>query len=374
MSFRRAAGAARAGICRVPRALLILFSVASIAAFSCSCGGSSKSDATHNAYLTLPQKGNVALLHINDSSGAISVVSQTAPVVGTSPNGLALDPGKKFLYVSNGSPANTVTVFNIDSDGTLTQNGNALPVGSGPRSMVVDPSGKFLLITNTFDNNVSVFSLGSGALTLVGSFPTDKSPNEMIFFPSGEFVYISNSTGFITAYAFNSANGSMTPVPGSPFPSGGGLAGLAIDQSKHFLFAANAADNTVSVFTIDSASGALHQISGSPVPAGTGPRALTMDNTNAFLYVANQGSGNISAFSLDPSTGTLVPLTGSPFSAGTEPIFIMAEPAGGFIYVGNQKSTNISSFSYDTGTGKLTGVTGSPFTAPSAPGSMVIVH
>ena len=373
MSFRRAADAARAGIFRVPRRLLLVLSFSAMAALSVSCGGSAKSDATHQAYLTLPQKGNVALLHINDSSGAISVVSQTAPVVGTSPNGVALDPGKKFLYVSNGSPANSVSVYNIGGDGTLTQNGNALPVGSGPRFMVVDPSGKYLLITNSFDNNVSVYSLGSGTLTLVGNAPADKNPNELVFFPSGEFVYVSNSTGFISAYAFNSGNGNMTPVPGSPFPSGGGLAGLAIDQTKHYLFAANATDNTVSVFTIDSGTGVLHRISGSPFPAGTGPRALTMDTTNAFLYVANQGSDNVSAFSLDPATGTLIPITGSPFSAGTEPIFIVAEPAGGFIYVGNQKGTNITSFSYDA-TGKLTAVSGSPFTVPSAPGALVIVH
>ena len=375
MSFHRAAGAALAGRSCVSRVWIAVLIVIAVTGFSTSCGSSSKSSATHNAYVTLPQTSNVALVRINDSTGAISVISKTTPVQGTSPTGVALDPSKKFLYVSNGSPANTVSVYNIAGDGTLTLSGAAIPVGSGPRSLVIDPSGKYLLITETFDNKVSVYSLGSGTLTLVGRFDADRNPNELTFFPSGEFVYVSNSTGFITAYAFDSTTGSLTEVPGSPFPSGGGVAGLELDKSRQFLFAANATDGTVSVFTINPGTGALAQISGSPFPAGSGPRALTVDTTNAFLYVANQGSNDISAFTLNASTGALTAISGSPFTAGTQPVFIMAEPAGGFIYVGNQGSTNLSSYSFDTTTpGKLDPVSGSPFTVGSAPGGMVIVH
>jgi 6-phosphogluconolactonase len=374
MDFRRAAGAARAGKYRVRQIFLTLVAVVALAGLSVSCGNSSKSSASHNAYVTLPQKGNVALLHINDSTGAISLIAQTASVIGTQPTGLALDPSKKFLYVSNGSPANTVSIYSIAGDGTLTQTGAAIPVGSGPRSLVMDPSGKYLLITNAFDKNVSVYSVASGALTLVGNSDTVDTPNQLTFFPSGEFVYVSTSTGFIRAYAFDSGTGNLTEIPGSPFPSGGGVAGLEVDKSRHFLCAANATDGTVSVFAIDSGSGAIRQISGSPFAAGTGPRALTVDTTNAFLYVANQGSSNISAFALNAAKGTLTPISGSPFSAGTQPIFILAEPGGGFIYAGNQSSSNVSSYSYDTTTGKLTAVSGSPFTVDSAPGAMVVVH
>jgi len=371
MSFRRAARAALAGRGRVSHFLVVVMII--FAGFFASCGSSSKSSASHNAYVTLPQKGNVALLRINDSTGAMSLIAQTAPVVGVSPTAVTLDPGRKFLYVSNGSPANTVTIFNVAGDGTLTQTGDAVPVGSGPRSLVIDPSGKYLLITNAFDDNVSVYSISSGTLTLVANFPSDNSPNELVFTPSGSFVYVSSSTGFITAYAFNPATGTLAPVPGSPFPSGGGVAGLTIDKGSHFLFAANSTDGTVSAFTIDSGSGALSQISGSPFAVGTGPRALALDATNAFLYVANQGSNNVSAFTVNANTGFLTAISGSPFSAGTAPVFALAEPAGGFLYVGNQSSTNLSSYTYDSTTGVLTAVSGSPFTVGSAPGGMAIV-
>jgi 6-phosphogluconolactonase (cycloisomerase 2 family) len=238
----------------------------------------------------------------------------------------------------------------------------------------MDPSGKYLLMSNAFADSVSVYSVSSGTLTLVGEFPAGKNPNDLKFSPSGNFVYVSNSSvGFITGFAFNASSGTLTPVTGSPFPSGGGVSGLAIDGSNHLLFAANSSDNTVSVFTIDG-SGALQQISGSPFPAGTAPLALTVDTTNTFLYVANSGSGNVSAFSVNATTGALTAITGSPFSAGTEPLYVLAEPAGGFIYVGNQTSTNVSSFSYDTSTGALTAVSGSPFSVGSAPGQMVVVH
>jgi len=127
MSLQKAARAALAGR---NRSLFILIAAVFLPAFFVSCGGSSKSKATHNAYVSLPQLGAVALLHINDSTGAIGAISQTSPVLGTSPVGVALHPSKKFLYAAN-SDANTVSIFNVAGDGTLTQTGNTAATGSG---------------------------------------------------------------------------------------------------------------------------------------------------------------------------------------------------------------------------------------------------
>ena len=347
---------------------------------SISCGSSSSpKSASHNAYVTLPQTGSVGLLSINNSTGAITVGSKTPPVQGNSPTGLALHSSKKFLFVAN-SAANTISVFNVASDGTLTLGGAPTAAGSGPRGMVLDPSGQYLLVTNTVSNNISVFSVdsGSGALSQVGSpVYANNGPTEILITPSGKFVYVTNpSIGFITGFTF--AAGVLSPVPGSPFASGAGVSAVAVESGEHFLYAANTTANTISGFVIDSTTGALTTVPGSPFSstAGSGPSAMSMDTANKFLYVTTPGSSDsIWAFTWDSTTGTLTPASNSPFnllSAGS--LFLIMEPSGSFFYIGNQSASNIAGFQYSSGNATPTAVTNSPFSIGSPPGKMVISH
>ena len=141
MSFLRAARAALVGQTGLRRILVAVAVV--LAGLSLSCGNSSHSTPTgpnHNAYVTLPDTGSVLLLHINGATGAITMGSQTPQVENTSPTGLALLPSKKFLYAVN-SRADTISIFNVASDGTLTLSGTPTQAGlSGPNAAVIDPS------------------------------------------------------------------------------------------------------------------------------------------------------------------------------------------------------------------------------------------
>jgi 6-phosphogluconolactonase len=382
MSFRRAA---RAALAARSRAYWMLVVTIVLAGFSASCGNSShSSSASHNAYVTLPTKGSVALLHVNDSTGVMSLGPATPQVLGTSPTGIAIDPGKKFLYVGNvDSKAASISVFNIASDGSLTQTlpDVTFPDGITPRALAIDASGKYLLVTINFaGQNLLVYSLngGNGAPTPIGAYTANSSPNNLTISPSSNFVYVANGdVSLITAFSLDSATGNLTPIPGSPFPAGDGVAGMAVDPGSHFLYAANNNANSVSAYTIDPNSGVLHEIPDSPYPVGTaaGPRAIATDTTGTFVYVANQASNNVLAFMITAGTGQLTAInSGTPYATGTSPVFILAEPSGKYLYVGNQGSTNITGFSYDPVTGKLTAITGSPFTVGSAPGGLDITH
>jgi 6-phosphogluconolactonase (cycloisomerase 2 family) len=384
MSFRRAARAALAARSRAYWMLVVVVTIV-LAGFSASCGNSShSSSASHNAYVTLPNKGSVALLHVNDSTGVMSLGAQTPQVLGTNPTGIAIDPGKKFLYVGNAdSGAHSFSIFNIASDGTLTQTlpDVTFPDGITPRALAIDASGKYLLITTNFaGQNLLVYSLngGNGAPTQIGAYTANSSPNNLTISPSSNFVYVANEdVSLITAFSLDSATGNLTPIPGSPFPAGAGVAGMAVDPGSHFLYAANQTANTVSAYTIDSTTGALRAIPDSPYPVGVavGPRAIATDTTGTFLYVLNQASSNVLAFMITAGTGQLTAInSGTPYATGTSPVFILAEPAGKYLYIGNQTSTNITGFSYDPVTGKLTAISGSPFTVGSAPGGLEITH
>ena len=392
MSFLRAARAALAGLNCLPRipVALVVVAVFVLAGLSLSCGSSSHgtSGHNHNAYVTLPARGSVLLLHINGATGAITRGAETPQVQNTSPTGIALLPSKKFLYAINSSShADSISIFNVASDGTLALSGTPTPAGNGPNDAVIDPSGKYLLVTNNFGNNVSVYSIdaSSGALSEVAGspFPANSNPAEILITPSGKFVYVTNpGIGMVTAFSFS--NGVLTQLPTSPVPSGAGAIGLAVDGSERFLYVANpSASNpppssttgNISGFNIDPSTGALGTMPGSPFTAtnGKGPSAVTVDPSGRFVYATTTGSSfSIWGFTISATNGQLVAATNSPFSLTAGGLFALIDPSGNYLYIGSQDANGIAGYTYDPSTGAPTAITGSPFSTVAAPGKMVL--
>jgi len=390
MNFLRAARAALAGQSCLPRILVAVAVIVVLAGSSLSCGSSSHSTSgpNHNAYVTLPSRGSVLLLHISGATGAITLGAETPQVQDTSPTGMALLPSKKFLYAVN-SFANTISIFNVASDGTLALSGIPTPAGgSSPNAAVIDPTGKYLLVTNNFTNDVSVFAIdsGSGALSLVGSpVPANANPAEILITPSGKFVYVTNpGIGMVTIFSFS--NGVLTQLPNlSPVFSGAGAFGLAVDGSERFLYVANpSASNpppfssttgNISGFDIDPSNGALTPISGSPftVTNGKGPSAVTVDPSGKFVYAATPGSSfSIWGFTINSTNGQLTAVTNSPFSLAAGGLFALIDPSGNHLYIGSQDANGIMGYTYDPSTGAPTAIAGSPFSTKAAPGKMVL--
>jgi 6-phosphogluconolactonase len=388
MRFLRAARAAlarqsghRRFIAAASLALILL------PALSCSNTSASVKGPDHNAYVTLPKNGSVALLHIDGATGVITVGAETPQVVGTTPTGLALLPSKKFLYAVN-SLSNSISIFNVALDGVLTLSATpSLASGSGPDAAVIDPSGSYLLVTNNFTNNISVFSIdpNSGDLSQFGSpVFANSDPSEILFTHSGKFVYVTNpDIGMVSGFSFS--NGVLTPVPNSPVFSGPGAYGLAVDTSDQFLYVANpAASNpppysttvgNISGFSIDPGSGELTTILGSPFTAtnGTGPTAITVDPSGTFVYAVTTGSSfAIWCFTIDPTNGQLVAAANSPFSLAAGALFALIDPSGNYFYIGTQSGNGIEGYTYNPSTGVPTAITGSPFSTGTAPGNMVL--
>jgi 6-phosphogluconolactonase len=383
MSFLRAARAARPGQSS-PYIILSVIAVV-LSGFFISCSSShSNSAPNHSAYVTLPASGSVALLHINGATGAISMGAQTPQTQGTTPKGLALLPSKKFLYVAN-SFADTISIFNVGSDGSLTLSGTPTPAGQGPDAAVIDPSGKYLLVTNNSSNDISVFSIdaSSGALSQVGlTVLANNGPSEILITPSGKFVYVTNpGQGTVTGFTFS--NGVLGPVPNTPVFSGLGAIGLAVDSSERFLYVANAAapnslvtsQGNISGFNIDPNTGALTPILGSPFTSsnGSGPSALTVDPSGRFVYATTSGSSySIWCFAITPTNGQLTPVTNSPFSLAAGGLFALIDPSGNYLYVGTSTGNGVAGFTYNPSTGVPTAILNSPFSTGTAPGKMVI--
>ena len=99
----------------------------------------------------------------------------------------------------------------------------------------------------------------TGALTSIGSVPSDNTPFGMAIDPTGRFVYVANRNSHdVSAYAINPRTGALTAVPGQPFSVGGNTPNsVTVDRTGRFAYTANQGDNTISVFTIDRSTGTL---------------------------------------------------------------------------------------------------------------------
>jgi 6-phosphogluconolactonase (cycloisomerase 2 family) len=172
----------------------------------------------------------------------------------------------------------------------------------------------------------------------------------------GNFVYTNDDkfgpntvSGFAVA-----SNGTLTPVPGSPFATEGAGDGhdflttnqITVSNVGNFLFASNDISNDVSVFSINTATGTLSLVAGSPFATG-GSRNTSLSATpdGKFLMVSNNFSGNVTVFSI-ASSGALTPIAGSPFPTlvGT-PGGIKVSPDGKFLAVAEPFLNQVEMFS-----------------------------
>jgi 6-phosphogluconolactonase len=131
-------------------------------------------------------------------------------------------------------------------------------------------------------------------------------------------VYVNDNTaGTNTIAAFDRrADGSLTPVDGSPFPAGGAGAGkglatqgaVQVTDNGRYLLAVDPGSNQVSVLRIKH-DGSLRLVSVAS-SGGTLPDSVTVHGD--LVYVANSGAGdsNYTGFIL-AHHGELIPLPGS---------------------------------------------------------------
>ncbi len=182
----------------------------------------------------------------------------------------------------------------------------------------------------------------------------------------GNFVYTNddNPSGNTVSGFSVASNGTLTPVPGSPFATRGtGIVDGALSASNHvtvdnignFLFASNTGSNDVSVFSINAGSGTLSLVAGSPfATGGSGGVGISLSSTpdGRFLMAANGGSNNLTVFTI-AGNGALTPIGGSPFPALSFPEGIKVSPDGKFLAVAEPFSNQVEMFSIAS-TGSLT--------------------
>jgi 6-phosphogluconolactonase len=298
--------------------------------------------------------------------------------------GNSCPPAPEFLYATS---TDHILAFTVNpSTGTL---GSPLTMPGPNQSLGTTATVTLghLYVSDFLNDTVDGFSINSssGGLTAIAGspYPIGGTPpgagGISAVDPGGAYLYATDlNAGAVAGFTFDSASGKLTPVPGSPFPAGNTpVQAVQAGLQGKFLYVSNLNDSAggISAFTINQTTGALSPILGSPFPTGPagsfpGPSALVNLN-DKFLYVALAGTANannkIAAFVIDSNTGILTPVSGSPFITGNDPLQMALAPvtlgAQGFLYTANVQDGTISAFTADDNTGVLTPVSGSPYTA-----------
>ena len=171
-----------------------------------------------------------------------------------------------------------------------------------------------------------------------------------------DVVYVeSDDPGGNAIFAFHrQADGTLTPLPGSPYPTGGtGITptfalgpfdsdqNVIVNKSHTLLFAVNGGSDSIAVFRINE-GGSLTPVKGSPFPSGgSNPVSVGLSGDDV-LCVVNQDQDpgrpgqflpNYTSFRVTEQ-GRLIPVRRSTFfvDAGSSPSQALLSPDGGVVF------------------------------------------
>jgi 6-phosphogluconolactonase len=136
-----------------------------------------------HAYLVDELDSTISALSYDAAKGTLAITQtlSTLPSDYTGQNTCAevqVSPSGKFVYASNRGH-DSIAIFRIETDGTLTLTGHQSTLGQTPRHFHAEPSGRFLVVANQSSNNVVTFSVdpSTGALTPTGTMVSVPSPS-----------------------------------------------------------------------------------------------------------------------------------------------------------------------------------------------------
>jgi len=151
-------------------------------------------------YSIQEEASTIMFWHFNPATGALSaeqLISSVPPgFTGTNfTSEIRVSADGNFVYGAN-RLNDTIGVFSIGHNGSLTQISHASTLGDYPRIFTIDPSGRFMAVANQRADNVTTFSInpgqgqgndqgdsgrGPGSLKFTGNYTPVGSPSGMVF-------------------------------------------------------------------------------------------------------------------------------------------------------------------------------------------------
>ena len=315
--------------------------------------------------------------------------------------------------LSNSTAGNEVLMFTRNARGYLSPAGSfstgGLGTGGGLGSQgAVILSNGFLFAVNAGSDEVAVFRVGSGGLTLAdnvssgGTMPVSLTVHNNLL-----YVLNAGGDGNITGFSV-SRSGELSPIPGSTQPlSGAGVGpaqiefnpwgnvlvvtekgtnsintyavgpggaagppntqtstgdtpfGFEFDRLGHLIvsdaFGGGAGLGAMSSYNVSA--GGINLISGPVTNGQSAPCWVVVTKNGKFTYTSNTATNNISGYTIGHNGGlTLFNDGGNTASTGAGPIDMAVSNDSQYLYSLNAGDHNISVFRIDNGHGRLKSV------------------
>jgi 6-phosphogluconolactonase len=367
--------------------------------------------------------GAVYAFASDGESGALTQLQGSPFPAGRNPIGLVTTPNNKEVYALNHDD-NTVIEFIVGSDGKLfSQNTYNIKSGTNPNGMAVGPDGKTLYVVEAYGlapNNTpySPTTPGIGALVQFpinadgslgteAAYPTCNNPVAVTVLGSatnaaGGAVYVVNdpagqlttlidtvatenrgatgsatviypavgacsggasAVGQVSSYVINSDN-SLTTGAGSPFAAGVAPDAITTDPTNRFVYVTDFKQNLILSYSVQGTGGAIVPLVTSTTPTGNLPSAITVDPTGKYIYVANYLDGTAGGYALNATTGVPSALAGTSSTSATDPgpaAITVENSVGRYIYTANFIGNSVSGLYLDPNAGTTHIVQNSPF-------------
>ncbi|MFD0687824.1 lactonase family protein [Actinomadura fibrosa] len=328
---------------------------------------------TSTLYVTNAVSGDVSSLAIGPG-GALTPAGKPVSTGGQLPRGIAVPPNGATAYVVN-SDSDTLSVFRVGVRGALQPDPRVVQTGDEPWGATVSPDGRTLYVTNTADATISAYRLGTdGTPTRIGDFRTTSDhPKQTVLSPDGRFLYLvyadvdetaESPARVITRFAVR-ADGTLGP--GEDVAKVGQASfGIAISPNGAFVYVTSNLRDEVWGYRRAS-DGSLAPVPGSPFAAPEAPVGLKVTPDGQHLYVGANDSdtdsppGGVLGYTI-AADGSLTPAAGSPAPTPghSEVAAVAVAPDGRSVFAAIRDTSQVSAFAIGAG-GALKEAPGSPF-------------
>lgn len=272
------------------------------------------------------------LFAVNAGSGTVSafrvrgsrlILSDRISTEGSEPN--SVSQHGNLVYVLNTAGSSSVVGFYFD-DGKFVRIPDSIrflsanAVGSGV--VAFTPDGHFLLVTEKVTNTIDIFHVSSEGTLSPITINKDVGPGTFsgTFTPSGIAIVAEtgpaspnggaqpNASG-ISSYAIQN-DGSLKVISKSVPTLGTANCWDVVTAGGRYVYTSNSASSSIAGFAIGP-TGILTPIGSTIVatlPAGATNIDTAASSDGKFLYTLNAGNGTIGEFAVDYRTGHLTPL------------------------------------------------------------------
>lgn len=244
---------------------------------------------------------------------------------------IALDRTRSALFVSS-YHGGMVGLSPIEADGTIGKtsdvrqhSGSSIhpaQTQSRAHSVTLDTSNTFAIVCDLGADRIHIYKLDLDNKKLVhhNEIVTEPGagPRHFTFDPSEAYGYVINElNATITAYAFDSEAGTLSPIqtistlPAS-YEGDNACADIHISPDGKFLYGSNRGHDSIVVYKINEADGTLSLVEHVSTQ-GNHPRNFAISPDGRFVLVANRDTNNIVTFERHADTGRLT-ATGAQFT------------------------------------------------------------